>query len=236
MATIFSAWQDVLRRITKATESCGRAAADVQLIAVSKTFPAECVRELYTLGQRDFGENYVQELQEKHTALSDCTELVWHFIGPLQSNKTRPVAERAHWVHSIDRLKIAERLAAQRPDTLPPLQVCIQVNVSGEASKSGCNPHELPELARAVAALPGLRLRGLMAIPEPTADIKKLAAQFALLRQLRDDLSICGFELDTLSMGMSTDLELAIAEGATHVRVGTALFGARDYTKKEIQA
>lgn len=236
MATIFSAWQDVLQRITKAAESCGRRSSDIQLIAVSKTFPAECVRELYSLGQRDFGENYVQELQEKHALLSDCPELVWHFIGPLQSNKTRPVAERAHWVHSIDRLKIAERLAAQRPATLPLLQVCIQVNVSGEDSKSGCSPQELPELARAIAALPGLRLRGLMAIPEPTADMPKLAAQFALLRQLRDDLNIDGFELDTLSMGMSADLELAIGEGATHVRVGTALFGARDYTRKEIQA
>lgn len=236
MATLFSAWQGVLQRIAKAAESTGRAATDIQLVAVGKTFPAEHTRELYQLGQRDFGENYAQEFTQKCETLADCPELVWHFIGPLQSNKTRGVAEHAHWVHTVERLKIAERLSAQRPADLPPLQVCIQVNVSGEASKSGCEPTEVAALAQSISALPGLKLRGLMAIPEPTEDIKKLTAQFALLRQLRDDLNAHGFKLDTLSMGMSTDLELAIAEGATHVRVGTAIFGARDYTKKEIQA
>ncbi|SFN92761.1 hypothetical protein SAMN05660284_02542 [Formivibrio citricus] len=236
MATLFSAWQGVLQRIGKAAGKAGRVTTDVRLVAVSKTFPADSVRELYALGQRDFGENYVQEFTEKHEALADCPELVWHFIGPLQSNKTRSVAERAHWVHSIERLKIAERLNAQRPADLPPLQVCIQVNVSGEASKSGCEPEDVVALAQAVTALPRLKLRGLMAIPESTEDTDKLAGQFALLRRLRDDLNTHGFELDTLSMGMSGDLELAIAEGATHVRVGTAIFGARDYIKQETQA
>ena len=188
------------------------------------------------MGQRDFGENYVQEFAQKCAALADCPELIWHFIGPLQSNKTRLVAEHAHWVHTLDRLKIAERLSTQRPAHCPPLQVCIQVNVSGEASKSGCEPAGVAALAQSISTLPGLKLRGLMAIPESTEDTKKLAAQFALLRQLRDDLNARGFGLDTLSMGMSADLELAIAEGATHVRVGTAIFGARDNTKQEKQA
>lgn len=232
MATIFSAWQAVLQRIETASLNSGHAAGSVQLIAVGKTFPANCTHELYTLGQRNFGENYAQEFIDKHTALSNCPELVWHFIGPLQSNKTRPVAERADWVHTVDRLKIAERLAAQRPESMPPLNICIQVNVSGEASKSGVTPAEVPALAYAIKALPRLVLRGLMAIPEPTESEKKLAGQFALLRELRDDLNRQGFALDTLSMGMSADLELAIGEGATHVRVGTAIFGARDYSDK----
>lgn len=236
MATLFSAWQDVQQRIAKEAEKTSRAITDIKLIAVGKTFPAECTRELYELGQRDFGENYAQEFAQKCVVLADCSELVWHFIGPLQSNKTRLVAEHAHWVHTIDRQKIAERLSAQRPAECPPLQVCIQVNVSGETSKSGCEPRDVVALAQAISALPRIKLRGLMAIPEPTENIKILAAQFALLRQLRDDLNTQGFALDTLSMGMSADLELAIAEGATHIRVGTAIFGARDYTKKETQA
>ncbi len=233
MATIFSAWQGVLQRIAKAIGDAGRQDADVQLIAVGKTFPAEHTRELYLMGQRNFGENYAQEFAQKATELADCSELVWHFIGPLQSNTTRLVAEHAHWVHTLDRLKIAERLSTQRPTNLPPLQVCIQVNVSGEESKSGCDPTETTTLAQAIATLPNLKLRGLMALPEPTDDTKKLATQFALLRQLRDDLNAQGFGLDTLSMGMSADLELAITEGATHVRVGTAIFGARDYTTEK---
>ena len=159
--------------------------------------------------------------------------MLFRSIGPLQSNKTRPVAERAHWVHAVDRLKIAERLSAQRPEHLPPLNVCLQVNVSGEASKSGVSPAEVARLAQAVQALPRLTLRGLMAIPEPTPDTAKLAGQFALLAKLRDDLVSEGLPLDTLSMGMSADLELAIAAGATHVRIGSAIFGARDYTKEK---
>ncbi|MBP7625777.1 MAG: YggS family pyridoxal phosphate-dependent enzyme [Zoogloea sp.] len=213
-------------RIARAAEAAGRDAAEVRLLAVSKTWPADSVREAAAAGQRAFGENYVQEGAEKVDALAGLG-LEWHFIGPLQSNKTRLVANRFAWVHSIDRLKIAERLSAQRDAHLPPLEVCIQVNVSGEASKSGVAPGELPELAHAVAGLPRLRLRGLMAIPEPTSDVALQRARFATLRQLRDQLNADGLALDTLSMGMSDDLEAAIAEGSTMVRVGTAIFGSR---------
>ena len=233
MATLLSAWQDVLQRIDQTALHAGRNPANIRLIAVGKTFPAADLRALYELGQRDFGENYAQEFTEKHAILADCPDLVWHFIGPLQSNKTRPVAERAHWVHAVDRLKIAERLSAQRPENLPPLNICLQINVSGEASKSGVSPDEVASLAHAVHALPRLKLRGLMAIPEPTPDAAKLAGQFALLAKLRDDLVSDGLPLDTLSMGMSADLELAIAAGATQVRIGSAIFGARDYTKEK---
>ena len=218
--------QNLVIRIARAAEAAGRDAADVRLLAVSKTWPADCVREAAAVGQRAFGENYVQEGAEKVDALAGLG-LEWHFIGPLQSNKTRLVANRFAWVHSIDRLKIAERLSAQRDAHLPPLEVCIQVNVSGEASKSGVAPGELPELAHAVAGLPRLRLRGLMAIPEPTSDVALQRARFATLRQLRDQLNADGLALDTLSMGMSDDLEAAIAEGSTMVRVGTAIFGSR---------
>ena len=213
-------------RIARAAEAAGRDTAEVSLLAVSKTWPADSVREAAAAGQRAFGENYVQEGAEKVDALAGLG-LEWHFIGPLQSNKTRLVANRFAWVHSIDRLKIAERLSAQRDAHLPPLEVCIQVNVSGEASKSGVAPGELPELAHAVAGLPRLRLRGLMAIPEPTSDVALQRARFATLRQLRDQLNADGLALDTLSMGMSDDLEAAIAEGSTMVRVGTAIFGSR---------
>ena len=213
-------------RIARAAVAAGRDPAGVRLLAVSKTWPAESVREAAAAGQRAFGENYVQEGVAKVEALADLG-LEWHFIGPLQSNKTRLVANRFAWVHSIDRLKIAERLAEQRDVHLPPLDVCIQVNVSGEASKSGVAPADLPELARAVASLPRLRLRGLMAIPEPTPDVALQRARFASLRLLRDELNAAGLGLDTLSMGMSDDLEAAIAEGSTMVRVGTAIFGAR---------
>lgn len=200
----------------------------VQLLAVSKTWPAASVREAAAAGQRAFGENYVQEAVGKVAELDD-PGLEWHFIGPLQGNKTRPVAENFAWVHSVDRLKIAERLAAQRPPGLPPLQLCLQVNVSGEASKSGCAPQQALELAAAIGQLPGLRLRGLMAIPEPTADVLHQRSQFALLRQTLERINAeldCG--LDTLSMGMSDDLEAAIMEGATLVRIGTAIFGERN--------
>ncbi|MCP1724003.1 pyridoxal phosphate enzyme (YggS family) [Pseudomonas citronellolis] len=192
---------------------------------MSKTKPAADIREAHAAGLDDFGENYLQEALGKQVELADLA-LTWHFIGPIQSNKTRPIAEHFHWVHSVDRLKVAERLSAQRPAHLPPLNVCLQVNVSGEASKSGCAPEELPALARAVAALPNLKLRGLMAIPEPTEDVAAQRAAFARLREL---LTALNLGLDTLSMGMSHDLEAAIAEGATWVRIGTALFGARDY-------
>lgn len=226
MTTISDNLQAVKSRIRTAVHATGRPDGAVRLLAVSKTWPADSVRAAWVAGQRAFGENYVQEAVTKITALDDL-DLEWHFIGPLQSNKTRDVAERFAWVHSIDRLKIAERLAAQRPAELPPLQVCIQVNVSGEDSKSGVAPEEVGALARAVAKLPRLRLRGLMAIPEPSEDPAVLRCRFALLRELRDRLNAEGMQLDVLSMGMSDDLEIAIAEGATIVRVGTAIFGAR---------
>lgn len=217
----------VRQRISDAAHRFGRDPAQIGLLAVSKTKPAEQVREAHAAGLRDFGENYLQEALDKQQALADLA-LVWHFIGPIQSNKTRPIAEHFDWVHSVDRLKIAERLSAQRPAHLSPLNVCLQVNVSGEASKSGCTPEQLPELAQAVSRLPHLRLRGLMAIPEPVDDPLRQREPFARLRELCDSL---GLELDTLSMGMSHDLEAAIAEGATWVRIGTALFGARDYAQ-----
>lgn len=229
MTTISANLQAVHARIAGACAAAGRDPASVRLLAVAKTWPAAAVRAAAACGERRFGESYVQEAVPKIAALADLG-LEWHFIGPLQSNKTRLVAEHFHWVHSLDRLKIAERLSAQRPADLPPLQVCIEVNVSGEASKGGCAPEQAPALAAVVAALPRLKLRGLMAIPEPTADEALLRGRFALLRQLRDALIGRGLELDTLSMGMSHDLETAIAEGATIVRVGTAIFGERQYS------
>jgi pyridoxal phosphate enzyme (YggS family) len=226
MDTIEKRLQAVKSRIARACAAAGRDPRDIVLVAVSKTFPADAVRIAHAAGQRDFGENHAQDAVAKIDALADL-DLVWHFIGPVQSNKTRSIAAHFAWVHSIDRLKIAERLAAQRPEALPPLQVCIQVNVSGEATKSGIAPAEAPALARAVAALPRLRLRGLMAIPEPTDDPALQRRRFESLRDLRDRLAADGLALDTLSMGMSDDLEAAIAAGATMVRVGTAIFGAR---------
>ncbi len=225
MSTIAENIAKVRERIREAEQACGRPSGSVALLAVSKTKPAADIREAHAAGLDDFGENYLQEALGKQVELADLA-LTWHFIGPIQSNKTRPIAEHFHWVHSVDRLKVAERLSAQRPAHLPPLNVCLQVNVSGEASKSGCAPEELPALARAVAALPNLKLRGLMAIPEPTEDVAAQRAAFARLREL---LTALNLGLDTLSMGMSHDLEAAIAEGATWVRIGTALFGARDY-------
>ncbi|KAA3649173.1 MAG: YggS family pyridoxal phosphate-dependent enzyme [Proteobacteria bacterium] len=226
MTSIASNLQAVIARIAAAAQACGRRPDDVRLLAVSKTWPAECVAEAADAGQRAFGENYVPEGSDKAAALGG-RGLEWHFIGPLQSNKTRLVANAFDWVHSVDRLKIAERLSAQRDPARPPLNVCLQVNVSGEASKSGVAPEALPALAQAVSALPGLRLRGLMAIPEPTDDAALLRCRFAGLREQRDALNAAGLALDTLSMGMSHDLEAAIAEGATIVRIGTAIFGAR---------
>lgn len=226
MTSISANLQAVAARIEAAARASGRDPATIRLLAVSKTKPAEDVRLAAQAGQRAFGENYVQEGVDKIAALAGLG-LEWHFIGPLQSNKTRLVAQSFDWVHGVDRLKIAERLSAQRDAGLPPLQICIQVNVSGEASKSGVAPEETVALAHAVAALPQLRLRGLMCIPEPSSDVEVLRARFASLRRLHDELAADGLALDTLSMGMSGDLEIAIAEGATLVRVGTDIFGAR---------
>ncbi|MEX5544987.1 YggS family pyridoxal phosphate-dependent enzyme [Pseudomonas pergaminensis] len=225
MSTIADNIGQVSQRIRAAADAVQRDASSIHLLAVSKTKPAQAVREAYAAGMRDFGENYLQEALGKQAELTDLP-LSWHFIGPIQSNKTRAIAENFAWVHSVDRLKIAQRLSEQRPADLPPLNICIQVNVSGEASKSGCTPADLPALANAISALPRLKLRGLMAIPEPTEERAAQDAAFAAVRDLQNSLNL---PLDTLSMGMSHDLESAIAQGATWVRIGTALFGARDY-------
>jgi PLP dependent protein len=227
MATISGALQAVKQRIAAAAQNAGRDPAQITLLAVSKTFPAEAVHAAWEAGQRAFGESYVQEALDKIEHSRELP-LEWHFIGPLQSNKTRPIAEHFSWVHGIDRLKIAERLSAARPVEMPELQVCLQVNISGEASKSGIAPQELPALAQTVAGLPRLKLRGLMAIPEPSGDIAVQRQRFAQLRELLEQLNAQGYALDTLSMGMSDDLEAAVAEGATIVRVGSAIFGSRN--------
>ena len=227
MSTIAGNIARVEARIRAAALAVQRDVTSVHLLAVSKTKPAAALRDAYAAGLRDFGENYLQEARAKQVELADLP-LCWHFIGPIQSNKTRDIAEHFAWVHSVDRLKIAQRLSEQRPDGLPPLNICIQVNVSGEASKSGCAPADLPALAHAISALPRLTLRGLMAIPEPTDERAEQDAAFAKVRELQEGLNM---GLDTLSMGMSHDLESAIAQGATWVRIGTALFGARDYSQ-----
>jgi pyridoxal phosphate enzyme (YggS family) len=224
MSTIAENIAKVGVRIREAAQASQRDCATVGLLAVSKTKPAAAIRQAFAAGVRDFGENYLQEALEKQRELGDLP-LIWHFIGPIQSNKTKAIAEHFAWVHSVDRLKIAQRLSDQRPAHLPALNICLQVNVSGEPSKSGCNPDELPALAQAVTQLPNIRLRGLMTIPEPTDDLACQHAAFARLRELQDGL---GLSLDSLSMGMSHDLEAAIAEGATWVRIGTAIFGSRD--------
>lgn len=232
MSIIAANLQAVEATIGAAVQAAGRARSEVQLLAVSKTFPAEAVLEAMAAGQATFGENYLQEALEKiaHVARAQPDSPVeWHFIGPIQSNKTRPIAASFAWVHTVERLKIAQRLSEQRPPELGPLNICLQVNISGEASKSGATEAELPELARAVAQLPNLRLRGLMAIPEQASDPDKQRAAFARLRKLSDTLRAGGLALDTLSMGMSGDMDAAIAEGATIVRIGSAIFGARHY-------
>lgn len=216
----------VRTRLADACRACGRAPSSVQLLAVSKTFPAERLRALAAAGQHAFGESYVQEAQDKIRALAGLA-VEWHFIGPVQSNKTREIAEHFDWVHSIDRDKIAQRLSAQRREALPPLNVCVQVNVSGEASKSGVAPDDTLALCQRVTQLPRLRLRGLMAIPAPVAPGADPRAPFRRLRELRETLRSAGIEADTLSAGMSDDFEHAIAEGATIIRIGTALFGPR---------
>jgi pyridoxal phosphate enzyme (YggS family) len=228
MATIANNIQQVQRRIAAACAAAQRPVQSVTLLAVSKTQEASAVRDAFAAGQRAFGENYVQEALDKMVALADLRpQIEWHLIGPLQSNKTRVVAEHFDWVHSLDRLKVAQRLSDQRPAHLPPLDVCLQVNVSGEASKSGVAPVDVPGLARTVAALSRLRLRGLMAIPEPAGDFEAQRAPHRLLHELQQVLVRDGLPLDTLSMGMSADLEAAVAEGATLVRIGTAIFGTR---------
>lgn len=223
MDRLKSALQAVHARIATAARAAGRAPDTVELLAVSKTFGVDAIRAAAVAGQQAFGESYVQEALVKIAALTDLS-LTWHFIGPLQRNKTRVIAEHFDWVHSVDRAIIARRLNDARPVALPPLNVCLQVNISGEVSKSGVSPADLPALVEAVAQLPRLKLRGLMAIPAPSANVDQQHAQFRLLRQLRDRLDV---PLDTLSMGMSDDLEAAIAEGATLVRVGSAIFGGR---------
>lgn len=226
MTTIPGNLQHVRARIATACQGAGRGVEEVTLLAVSKTFGADAVRAAAAAGQRAFGENYIQEGVEKIAALRDLG-LMWHCIGPIQSNKTRLVAEHFDWVHTVDRLKIAERLSAQRPADRPPLNVCIQVNIDGGANKSGVAPGEALALARAVAALPQLKLRGLMSIPEIAPDFEAARAVHASARTLFDQLNADGLGLDTLSMGMSDDLEAAIAAGSTMVRVGTAIFGSR---------
>jgi pyridoxal phosphate enzyme (YggS family) len=228
MTAILSNLQAIHRAIMQAAHAAQRDPASVMLLAVSKTFPAAAVREAYAAGQRAFGENYVQEALDKIEALRDL-KLEWHFIGPIQSNKTRVIAENFAWVHGVDRLKIAQRLSEQRPLDMPPLNICLQVNVSGEESKSGVAPCDVASLAREVSTLPRLKLRGLMAIPAPADDVAAQRKPFAQLRELAQEIAGQGIALDTLSMGMSHDFAAAIQEGATIIRVGTAIFGTRDY-------
>jgi len=219
--------QEVRERVATAVASAGRSVDSVTLLAVGKGQPAATLRAAAALGLTQFGESYVQEGLAKMAQLRDLP-LTWHFIGRLQANKTRPVAESFSWVHGVERLKIAQRLSEQRPYHAPPLNVCLQVNIAGEQSKGGAGPDELPGLAAAVAELPRLRLRGLMCLPPEETDPARQRHWFAALRALRDSLNQGGAALDTLSMGMSGDFESAIAEGATVVRIGTALFGPRN--------
>ena len=229
MNSLSSSWQRVHDRIGAASQASGRSPGSVQLLAVSKTFAADAVAAVAALGQRDFGENYVQEGVDKIVALKSVAGLVWHCIGPLQSNKTRLVAEHFDWVHSVDRLKIAQRLSEQRPAHLPPLQVCLQVNIDGGPTKAGVAPAEALALAQAVAALPRLVLRGVMTIPDAVDGFDAQLAVHTQAKRLFDELQTAlGLpHFDTLSMGMSADLEAAVQAGSTMVRVGTAVFGAR---------
>ena len=232
MSTIDLNLQAIRHTIVASEHEFARSGDSVTLLAVCKTFGPEAVLEAVAAGQTAFGENYLQEALDKIAAVAIAlpdTALEWHFIGPIQSNKTRAIAEHFDWVHTIERDKVARRLAEQRPAELAPLNVCLQVNISGEASKSGVTPAELPALAKVVAGLPGLRLRGLMAIPEPSSDLAQQRAAFHQVRLLYEQLRADGVPLDTLSMGMSGDLRAAIAEGATMVRIGSAIFGARHY-------
>jgi PLP dependent protein len=233
MNAILSNLQAVHATIAETAQRTHRDPEEIALLAVSKTISAAVVREAYNLGQHEFGENYVQEALDKMRELRDLP-IVWHFIGPIQSNKTRAIAENFSWVHSVDRLNIAQRLSAQRPATMPPLKVCLQINVSEESSKSGVALADAELLAQAIALLPRLQLRGLMAIPAPVEGLSKQRVAFAKLRELRSALNLTGLNLDTLSMGMSPDLVAAILEGATIVRVGTAIFGQRVTQQKSV--
>lgn len=230
MGAIATSLQACHRRIEAACLTAGRSRGEISLLAVSKTFPATAVRAAWLAGQRAFGESYLQEAVAKLAELDDLA-IEWHFIGPIQSNKTRAIAELFQWVHSVDRLKVAERLAEARPVDAPPLNVLIQVNVGGEASKHGVAPEAALPLARAVMQLPRLRLRGFMTIPRPSDDPMDVRAQFAALKSIQDAAHAAGLPVDTLSMGMSDDLEAAILEGSTLVRIGTAIFGKRTYTE-----
>ena len=229
--TIAESLKQIHMRIAKATLNAKRSADSICLIAVSKKFSVQAICEAYQAGCRDFGENYAQEFKDKVEQLNSDA-FIWHFIGPLQSNKTSVVAKYATWVHSVDRIKIAKRLSDQRPAKMPPLNICLQVNISEETTKSGCHPLNLPSLAKAVSDLPNLKLRGLMGIPGQLAKKNQLVRQFECLQNLHHQLCQAGFSLDTLSMGMSNDLEIAILKGATHVRIGTAIFGKRPYECK----
>jgi pyridoxal phosphate enzyme (YggS family) len=236
MSALQNNLQAIKERIHQAALACGRSAQEIKLLAVSKTFPAEDVRDAFSLGQTCFGENYVQEGVAKVLELKDLrSSIEWHFIGPIQSNKSKDVAENFDWVHSIDRIKIAQRLNDQRPPHLPSLEVCVQVNISGEASKSGIHPDELLDICEKISSMPHLHLRGLMSIPEPTEDMQAQRMSHQQLRELLKKLQQSTaldhqkIQLDTLSMGMSSDIEAAIAEGSTMVRVGTAIFGKRTY-------
>jgi hypothetical protein len=226
MTAILSNLQAVHAAIHQAALLAQRNPDEIALLAVSKTMPSGALREAHSHGQKAFGENFVQEALDKINELRDLP-LEWHFIGPIQSNKTRPIAENFDWVHSIDRLKIAQRLSEQRPPNLPPLKVCLQINISGEASKGGVTPSEAAALTQAISTLPHLKLRGLMAIPAPAEKLADQRLPFAKMRELLKQLNSSGLNLDTLSMGMSHDLTAAILEGATIVRVGTAIFGSR---------
>ena len=228
ITTVASRLQAVRARITRVAQSVQRQPNEITLLVASKTHPAERVREACLAGQTIFGENYLQEALAKMPALIDLP-IEWHFIGPIQSNKTRRIAENFSWVHSVDRTKIADRLSKDRSESQPPMQICLQVNVSGEASKSGVAPEELAQLAAHVVRLPRLKLRGLMAVPELTTATALQRSQFHMLWELFDRLKRDGYELDTLSMGMSEDMDVAIAEGATMVRIGTAILGPRRY-------
>ncbi len=234
MSTIPLNLQAVRQQIAQAAQTAGRLPSEIDLLVVSKTFDAHAVLQAVHAGQTAFGENYLQEALDKMHVIAELAPelaLEWHFIGPVQSNKTRQIAENFSWVHAVDRLKIALRLSEQRPDHLPPLNICLQVNISGETSKSGVSPDQIAELAVQIAALPRLRLRGLMAIPEPVPVLEQQRLPYRQMKQLQDQLSRQGLALDTLSMGMSSDLTAAILEGSTLVRVGSAIFGKRDYAK-----
>lgn len=229
MSVLQQNYQVVLSAMDEAAQQSGRLKGSVHLVAVSKTFPAQDIREVYAAGQRDFGENYIQEWYGKTEMLADLPGIVWHVIGDVQSNKTKYVAERAHWLHTVSRLKIAQRISQQRPSEMPPLQVCIEVNIANETAKHGVLPEEAVTLALEVAKLPNLKVRGLMCVAKADSSDDELRAQFHTMQQLLADLNAAGVTADVLSMGMSGDMNIAIECGATHVRVGSAIFGQRNY-------